>query len=119
MKKLIIDRKKWYRGRGTAESRLRLKNGTMCCLGFYALSCGKTEDEILDKSYLLTEEYDMYSLPTTEEAEWLNSELEYPYCSTSRLLGFTNDDVDLKEEDREQQISEIFAKNGVEVEFVN
>jgi hypothetical protein len=46
--KLTIDRKKWLRGTGDSFL-LSPRDGKMCCLGFYALACGLTENDIRDQ----------------------------------------------------------------------
>lgn len=62
MKRLIVDKSKWWRGRGSGQSRLLISAdttapmapaspeavGKMCCLGFYCLSVGFTEGQITD-----------------------------------------------------------------------
>ena len=51
--KLIIDRDRWargnFRGKIKSEEVICLRhsfNKSMCCLGFYALQCGYSEEEI-------------------------------------------------------------------------
>lgn len=52
MEKLIIDRSKWRTGHtaenatGQGFTALLNDQGFMCCLGFYSLACGYTEEEI-------------------------------------------------------------------------
>lgn len=49
---LIIDRAKWLRGTAAVRGSylLRKEDGKMCCLGFLALACGYTKEEIRGKS---------------------------------------------------------------------
>ena len=51
--KVVIDRKRWLRGEGTARSRLlRPEDGKMCCIGFVAKAAGVEDVEMKDKSAL-------------------------------------------------------------------
>lgn len=45
-KVLVINRPQWLRGQGSYQSRLLDWDGRMCCLGFDALACGLTNDDI-------------------------------------------------------------------------
>lgn len=53
LKTLVIDRSRWRRGAMATDSepkgttRLLNNKGFMCCLGFDALACGLSEDQIL------------------------------------------------------------------------
>lgn len=100
--KLVIDRTKWLRGEGNSQSRLlRSGDGKMCCMGFYSLACGLKDDEIRDSPW-----------PDHSESrvpDWIHGK------GLSRL----NDSEDIPDALREQRISKIFAKHGVEVEFVS
>lgn len=133
MKKLIIDRTLWFRGNGSAMSKLRLMDGKMCCLGFYALACDYSVEEITNKLYfggvagdinVNTEEY----IPAKGESAWLNARScgplfiyrdfwmgEKVYASLANI----NDDMDLTDQVREARIAKIFKQNGVQIEFIN
>ena len=115
MKKLIIDRKKWYRGRGASGSSLLLSDGTMCCLGFYALSCGKTEDDISGKQLFAVGQNTNCLVSAKGEAAWLGRKREGLCVGLASI----NDDVFISQQTRESQISEIFENNGVKVKFIN
>lgn len=120
MDKLVIDRKKWYRGKGSTESRLLREDGQMCCLGFDMLRRGFTEDQILDAG-------------TPEEVDGLEGEIDglvflqesdddgtnyYSPTETNEELVTVNDDEGVDEADRERAIKNLFASIDVEVEFV-
>lgn len=114
--KLTIDRTKWLRGEGTGNSALlREKDGKMCCVGFYCLALGKTKEEISERKW---------PLKTWPEFAWLvrqEDTLRRPNDETCDNNGVTlwklNDNPEV--ENREARIAEAFAKNGVEVEFIN
>lgn len=107
--KLTIDRTKWLRGAGCEPSRLlRKEDGKMCCLGFYAKACGLTDDDIVGQP---NPSGVNRALP--DEMLWLFGQ-QNNSDECLRLME-ENDSSEVSE----SKISEIFAKNGVEVEFVN
>lgn len=115
-----VDRKTWYRGKGSKGSRLLREDGMMCCLGHVSLQCGLTAEEILDRadpasvsdeaapkiSWLLTDADD------DSERQFANN----PSCAEAME---TNDDEELADADREKAIVSIFANWGHELTFVN
>lgn len=121
MKKLVIDREKWYRGKGFMGSALRVEDTeTYCCLGFLGKSCGLLDQHItgigspggLQSKYreefppeLFTEGEDPSSL--VGNSAW-----------TSRAIAL-NDDEHLAEPDREAALTYHFHQIGYELEFIN
>jgi hypothetical protein len=86
----------------------------MCCLGFYALACGYSDSEISDRTTpeSLT---DMNRWP-----EWMIEEHEgrvYDSDEVCTLIN-RNDATRITGAKREKEIAAIFARHGVEVEFV-
>lgn len=114
--KLVIDRAKWYRGQGSGDSALLLGDGTMCCLGFYAKALGAADRDILGV-------IDPKG-PSVREVfpDWCYY-ANVPVPSRKRVsddilaLVEINDDPN-HEKTREVRIKEIFAKHGIEVEFI-
>jgi hypothetical protein len=107
--KLVIDRSKWLRGEGQDESYLlRKKDGKMCCLGFYGLACGLTEEDILMKG--TPEEVEVFWGP----GSWLVSGI----MDANELMSI-NDGRHRSAKERELKIAALFSKHGVEVEFIN
>ena len=97
---------------GHGATQLLNNEGYMCCLGFYALSCGHTKDQILSQN----EPDDMGGVfyPT-----WLvahNGSSVYNTQAAGELM-HANDDGELSREAREQAVKDKFAENGVEVTF--
>lgn len=138
--KLIIDRLTWLRGEGEDQSYLyRATDKKMCCLGFYALACGLTIQDIdsqctplevlrtyhkMIADWLLKDTPNKYSFPTRKAAS--------DSCTTLMTLNdfvIEDDSLPAKDEDaysevsseveREAKLIEEFAKHGVEVEFIN
>ena len=113
---LVIDRPRWYRGRD--YSSLIVADGQMCCLGFYLKELGATDDQIrgVDMPETLA---DCNELPA--DAGWLVERgAGGEYCFNSQActdLARVNDAQDLTDEAREQLITGMFAKHGVEVTF--
>ena len=131
MEKFVISRETWLRGESDSESALlRESDCKMCCLGFYLKDKGLTDDEIrgvacpsdvrVDKTlpeWLLkknpsgkTVDSDLCaSLMEINDFQFDDDSPEY--ISTE---GIFTDDVG-----REEVLKKLFAKAGVEVEFVD
>lgn len=122
--KLVIDRKFWQNGSINEGETLLLNSdtGRMCCLGFYGIACGISRAEIADtpSPASLARRKGWTRPDEAPEAfrflvEW--SRLEDAGEADS-LMRF-NDAAFRNEKERESKIAEIFARNGVEVEFIN
>lgn len=114
--KLIIDREKWYRGKGPDGSRLLRTDGCRCCLGFDLQRRGFTDEQLLD-----------VGVPEAVETDAPIDGLTFAFederdgfgpTGTNELLVEFNDNPDLSESERELRITSAFAEIGVEVEFV-
>ena len=122
--KLIIDRSKWLRGEGHEGSMLlRPSDSKMCCLGFFGIACGLKEGQIYeveDPSSLACHSEDT----VWHDGEWLYGPTSTRLSADCDYLIDVNDNPELKdsasltEQEREDKIATIFAKHGVEVEFV-
>jgi len=113
--KLIIDRKRWLRGGGN-DSCLLDGEGRMCCLGFYGIALGFSGEEILEKPEPNNlNESDGFI--DRRWPEWLVDRRRYN-TKDCVLLMRTNDNKDLSDGEREDQIREIFMRNGIEVSYV-
>lgn len=119
-----IVRKKWVRGQGSEESALLVENkiskhhNKMCCLGFLALAAGASRQDIsghLDP--VLLAEWSGEKPLVMDKLVTARHE-NYSHTSICYLLMRINDDVILSEEQREEQLTEQFAKIGVKVKFV-
>ncbi len=125
MTKLVIDRQRWLRGEGSGDSCLRReRDGKMCCLGFYCIEAGFTEEDITEKSTpvaIAGFDADMRRLAMIDPL-LRNYEDEIVEPSDSELceeLTVINDQQESGETEREARISEKFAEMGVTVEFIN
>lgn len=114
-KVLTIVRSKWIRG-GDPSTALLTSDGKMCCLGFDALACGFTEDQIcykptpaqmvrfLPEGFELPDHYRNrivgYDLGTVCNAFWVEDAIHY------------NDDSDLDDAEREELVRGALIKLG-------
>ena len=111
MKELMIQRSKWLRGE--VKSRLlRPSDGKMCCLGFYALSCGLSHEQIKDHA----EPADIAGI-LPNEMIWTTRGPEGFKNAWPLIL--TNDDAGISESKREENITKYFAEHNVHVKFVD
>jgi hypothetical protein len=124
--KLVIDRATWLRGEGSTNSYLlRLHDGKKCCVGFYALACGRPEKEIADIQTLHAQRADSWEaqrfeadqpVPDIYRLYFVNDHeigRTWPLPSTDPSMVYPT-----TEAERERLIAETFAKHDVEVEFV-
>lgn len=128
--KLEISRAKWLRGEGSDDSCLvRASDNKMCCLGFFGLACSIEADKMLE---VKTPEEVPTTANETVRDVWTRkaNESKGLFCSrgggweltlssTCSDLMEANDDKKVEEEAREDTISKLFQKIGVEVIFVD
>lgn len=113
--KFTIDRKKWLREASETSYLLSPRNGKMCCLGFYAKACGYSDEEI--EGFANPDEV----LDINKFGQWLfkkNIFCRFGLSLDARNLIQINDERYTKDFYKEKMIIEIFANNGIEVEFV-
>lgn len=125
--KLIIDRATW--GRGDWEKyetdpvqaqymSSRLLNSRVnrkCCLGFLGQACGIPDAQMQGET-----------LPRESNTKWPKwlfnptNPLKSPWYTSIELTAFVdaNDATEVSETERERRLTELFAAQGVEVEFI-
>jgi hypothetical protein len=114
VKKLVIDRSRWLRGEDA--SQLMLADGRLCCLGFHALSCGYSEEEIKGKAYPKS----LHLLVRPHPDTWLFDETGDESRWWESFIANINDDRKITDADRETRLVEVFkSRGGIEVEFVD
>lgn len=116
-----IDRNRWFRGELPEGSRLRReRDGMQCCLGFYSLACGFSEQEITGVAWPSSLASSMSGFP--EQMQWL-LEVRPNLRTVQTMIGDLNDQCSnapfLKDPEREVKIAEIFAARGITVTFIN
>lgn len=128
--KLTIDRSTWLRGEGPNASRLlREADGKMCCVGFLGLACGLTKEQLLEKTTVAQLVKTAAYKPSPEHPVSLD-DMYRPHFDFVRGLTVAansdvandlynaNDETLISEATRETSLAVLFAKIGVEVEFV-
>ncbi len=103
----------------------------MCCLGFLALECGATKEDIHNTRVPddIGGRWNSPIPPTREKFFELFKEVETSHISklmvtNDHVIGAPGDEgpygIEVtSEEDREAKLKELFAKAGIEVEFVD
>jgi len=111
---LVIDREIWLRGENDSYL-LRDSDDRRCCLGIYLEACGVDKEQLSNKQ----DPYDFargYKLPM--QTTWLMLGDHHNSDLAGQLMG-ANDDRNLLEEQREEEITFLFAKVGITVRFIN
>lgn len=130
--KFEIDRSKWSRADRNAKL-VRQDDGMMCCLGFFLLACGVPRESLLDVGEPQEPFADdpMLDVPTRaaflidtspvvdDGDNWNDHYSRFSCARRGQDLIEANDSVMLTGPEREQRIAELFAKQGVEVSFVD
>ncbi len=106
--KFVVNRSRWLRGEGFERSfLLRQSDSKMCCFGFLAMACGYTENEIKSvREPCSVKNTDLFPLLIHENE---NGEVD--------SLMDINDDADSTNEQREQELTELFKELNIEIVF--
>lgn len=114
---LIIPRDKWLRGEGDVASRLlRTRDSKMCCLGLYLAACGVPLKDIENRT-APTRVVSSVDIPAW--LAWPDMHGAMKSTADANRLMAVNDSTLMGEMKREEEIAFLFAKNGVEVRFVD
>jgi hypothetical protein len=116
-------------GEGFEDSYLlRPQDGKMCCLGFFGLACGLPPERITnvgtpeniprDRPYQTPVQV-WSAFQKVGEGLFRDCDPGYTLSHTCKELMKTNDEVDLTPQEREEEISRLFAAIGVEVSFID
>ena len=114
----------WLRGQkdgsGEAKDSILMNNqGNMCCLGFLGKTCGYRDEQLeyrSDPGALLREknvDADLWPHSIVDRDQ--NNQLGYTNLC-SRIIAM-NDDDEIDDNIREQNLKELFSEAGLEVEF--
>ncbi len=115
MKQLVIDRTQWCRGDGVHSKLLTHIGERRCCLGFLAMTCGASREEILGRG-------SPQSIPTVkwpkrvidshgENTPWTDRAIEINDCEEST---FQNGPAQ-----RERELIKHFRQIGYKLTFIN
>jgi hypothetical protein len=90
----------------------------MCCLGFYCLTCGASEEAITGVAF----PSHLAPAKWQEANEWLGStrpdDTDHPDC-WEQVIAHINDNSEMPNSERETQLTKLFAENNIEVTFIN
>lgn len=106
--KTIVKRSEWLRG--TGEGYLLDDEGMKCCLGFRCEQGGISLNNLLEKE-LPYEVRGHSRLPAWLQSKNLEGE--------ANKAAIVNDESCLTDKQREDELREIFASQGEEIEFVD
>lgn len=113
VKAFEIERSKWSRGKGNDVYNYLLDaEGKMCCLGFYALACGFSTNEIQDIES--PEQVSRCNWDTFLVSKGFRTDKQTEDAAT---LMATNDSSKISDEERESIITDIFKKHNIDVTF--
>lgn len=128
VKKFTVVESKWLRGKRNpsgeeASSCLENLQGEKCCMGFLAEACGVPEDVRRRAHYFSTQVVEPYDdlLPAElrpRPSAWGFGKDPRSHGEIATEIYYTNDTTDFTDEERKEKLKELFAKAGVEVEFV-
>ena len=100
--KFQVDRKTWHRGHG-ANSALCMPDGMMCCFGHLGLELGYTKKEMLNKDLLIRLGTDRSNISSIAQSD----------------IARINDNLFITDQERENLLTQEFAKYNIEVSFIN
>lgn len=109
MIKVVVDRKKWHRGKTNIGSKLLRKDRTMCCIGFLAREMGCKPRDIRGKPVLASVQF--MPVKYHDFAADYNDLLDTAYE--------TNDDIQLNDKIREARLKKLGLRMGVKFTFKN
>lgn len=119
--KLVIDRSKWLRGEGSYNSYLlRATDKKQCCIGFLCEALGVPKDDLV--AIKGSQRLIQHNLPA-----WLMTPNDDLFCSKKSDLFkayalndmYAGEPGYIDEANRELEITTLFARHGIEVEFTN
>lgn len=109
-----VSRKNWLRGKGCKNSYLlHPTNGSMCCLGFFCNQLGVPKEDLkrLKEPQQLLEKKGWEDIPYLMN---IHSENQKQLTITAMVI---NDDDFIEDDIREEKLIELFASEGIELEF--
>lgn len=116
LKSFTVSRKTWLRGTGSSGSCLRNEDDCKCCLGFAAIEAGielKNNDEIKSPEDLKEKDIEIFLIAFPFLISCHNDSDE---CIKFMEI---NDDDSTFDSEKEIKLTMLFAKNGVEIKFVD
>lgn len=114
--KFIVDRKTWYRGKGSDESMLLRDDGMRCCIGFVGKQCGIDDNELQHATTVLsTVSSDSSGIHPSKWPQWFR----HGTAGALSVAYSINDDSFITDTDREKKLVALFESHGDEIVFVD
>lgn len=119
VKSFVVDRERWYRGKGYRHSKLLNRNNKQCCLGFYALACGLNEASIKERKTPSEVVCNTESCSCKSNTQWKTKLISSDKVNSQicQILMKVNDAIKLSDEERETKLTKLFKKIGIKVKF--
>ena len=119
VKSFTIKRSKWLRMSKRTQIYSQMldgKSGKMCCLGFYATSCGIAKKNIKGEPSPMEVAFSLED----NNSKWNTFLISNKYNSkiAGKLMDI-NDDDETTDAFKEKEIKKIFATKGIKVKFVD
>lgn len=113
-KKIVVDRERWLTPDVEEESYLcSPDSGRMCCLGFACEQAGVSESYMEGRKMPPDLFYDGFKVEQLVTVDGRNS------SEFARLAADINDDINISNEEREEQLKRLFSRYGYELVFIN
>lgn len=120
-KVFVVDRSKWFRGKGneaSCPSYLRKRNGKMCCIGFVGQQSEVSNKAMKDKTTIHSLSLDDIG----KFPEWMrrHTDVLAPFSNDSDIgkCYRINDETDITDRQREAKLRKIFKKHKMTIKFV-
>lgn len=118
-KEFTVYRSRWIRGQAIGFLH---KFNKHCCVGFYALACGFTERQLEEVGRFETLAFESRHLGVSMEEKTKILHMDHTFFSGNKDNYETraykvNDNPDITDEEREAQLTAIFAEADVVVHF--
>lgn len=116
-----VDRKEWLRGSGIASSLLD-RAGKKCCLGFLAIACGHSPEDIFGVAspFAVFNQGDRYLMPQVLIGDGTGNEEAIVTCDSWACVKLMdiNDDQCIDDDEREERLVKGFQTIGIKVNFI-
>lgn len=112
----VVKRSEWYRGRGGRYSRLLVVT-KRCCLGFVAQQCGIEDKDLMKNATPGQVGKTNETFPTNFYSPYAENIEMGPGWIMAAMR--TNDDQDITDPIREEQLKSLFVANGHTISFVD
>lgn len=110
--KYIVDRRKWYRGKGGEESYLLSPDDQLCCIGFVGQQCNIPDNSLKNFAVVAYRKEGHANFPA-----WMRN-IPTHDSPIGRAYEI-NDNEEISDAKREARLKALFIEQGDEIEFIN